>query len=215
MPKYLSLVVDHQTNAVLTFPVSTATAVHVSSGILDTYTTSIPTDLKAVKNIVNQFDLVNDLLQLTYDKVDGQIQYLRLLPEHLQTEELKQKRQLAKLRAKYIYYQESYYRIYINRSVFAPNYTIVPYLLQELNDCDSQTNSYSDGIKEYSQILGITEKEAYDELMVLTESASIIKMRYFAWYMKNISEINKLFTEEDMQDYSKTVWEKIINEQVL
>jgi len=215
MLKHLNLVVDYHTNAILTFPVSTATAVHVSSGILDTYTTNIPTDLKAVKNIVNQFDLVNDLLQLSYDKVDGQIQYLRPLPEHLQTDELKQKRALAKLRAKYIYYQESYYRIYINRSVFAPNYTIIPYLLQELNDCDSINDSYSDGIKEYSEILGITEKEAYDELMILTESASIIKMRYFAWYMKNISEINKLFTEEDMQNYSKTVWENIINEQVL
>jgi hypothetical protein len=215
MLKHLNLVVDYHTNAILTFPVSTATAVHVSSGILDTYTTNIPTDLKAVKNIVNQFDLVNDLLQLSYDKVDGQIQYLRPLPEHLQTDELKQKRALAKLRAKYIYYQESYYRIYMNRSVFAPNYTIIPYLLQELNDCDSINDSYSDGIKEYSEILGITEKEAYDELMILTESASIIKMRYFAWYMKNISEINKLFTEEDMQNYSKTVWENIINEQVL
>ena len=101
------------------------------------------------------------------------------------------------------------------RSVVAPNHTIIPYLLQELNECDSSAGNYSDGIKEYSEILGVTEREAYDELRILVDGASLIKMRYFAWYTKHVSEINKLYNEEDMKNYSKTAWQSIINEQVL
>jgi hypothetical protein len=211
----LFVVVDYKTNAALTFPVNGATASNVSAGLLDTYYTSIPTDLAYVKTIVNKFNLTNDLLQFSYDKVDGQVEYLRPLPEHLITQELKDKKALAKLRAKYIYYQESYYRLYMNRSITVPNHTIIPFLLQELNECDSSSEVYSDGIKEYSEILGITAREAYDELMILTESASIIKMRYYAWYTKHVSELNKLHTEEAMKEYSQTAWESIINEQVL
>ena len=215
MAKALNLVVDYKTNAVLAFPPNPTIATNVSAGILDTYTTSIPTDLKSVSDTVKQYDLSNDLLQFTYNRVDGKVEYLRPLPEHLATQELMDKRALAKLRSKYIYYQDSYYRVYINKSIVVPNHTIVPYLLSELSECNSEEGTYSDGIKEYSAILGITEREAYDELKVLTDSASIIKMRYLAWYVKNVQEINKLFTDEDMNAYSKTAWQTIVNEQVL
>jgi hypothetical protein len=211
----LFVVVDYQTNAALAFPVNNATASYVSVGLIDTYSATIPTDLRYIKSMISKFDLSNDLLQLSYDKVDGEIQYLRPLPEHLITQELKDKKALAKLRAQYIYYQESYYRIYMSRSVIAPNHTIIPYLLQELNECDSSAGNYSDGIKEYSEILGISEREAYDELRMMADGASLMKMRYFAWYTKHVSEINKLYNEEDMKNYSKSAWQSIINEQVL
>jgi hypothetical protein len=216
MPKQLNLVVDYQTNAVLAFPVNTSTAVHVSAGILNTFNTTIPVELALVKNRISAFNLTTDLLQLTNEKDDeGNVKYLRHLPEHLVTEDIKSKRALAKLRSKYIYYQEVYYRKYLNRSIYTPNHTILPYLLHELDQCDSASETYSDGIKEYSQILGIPEKDAYDELTILTESAAIVKMRYFAWYIKNVSELNKLYTEEDMSEYSKSIWHNIIDEQEL
>ena len=60
-----------------------------------------------------------------------------------------------------------------------------------------------------------TKYQAYDEWRMMADGASLIKMRYFAWYTKHVSEINKLYNEEDMKNYSKNAWQSIINEQVL
>lgn len=212
MRRGLSLVVDHETRAILTECNTSAVATYVSEGIPNTFTTNIPTDLKNCREAVSKFDLRKDLVKLSYDVIDGKREYVCSLPSHLITEELKVKKQLAILRAKYISYQESFYRLYIDRAVVVPNVAIIPYLLQELNDCDSDSNTYTSGIREYAEILGITSREAYDELKLLTDNASTIYMRYFGWYKKNVNGINKLHTEDEMTEYSKTVWRNIVNE---
>lgn len=208
-----NLVIDHETRAILAECRSSSVAVLVSEGIQNTFATNIPSDLKYCNEAISKFDIKRQLVRLSYEQdSDGKIEYVCNLPDHLITDKLKEKKQLAVLREKYISYQESFYRLYILRAVCVPNVVILPHLLNELNACDPSSDTYSTGISEYSDILEISNKEAYDELKLLSDNASIIYMRYLAWHKKNVMQINKLYTEEEMKTFSKTAWRNIVNE---
>lgn len=214
----MHLVVDHETHAVLAIPKTESVAASVSAGILNTFTTNIPSELTLVKaRILKNVDLANDSLQLTYDRDENdKIIYLQKLPENLQTEEYARKRSLAKLRATYIYYQESYYRHYLARSIIAPSFRgMFPSICYEILNSNDEEGNYSAGLLEYAEILNLTPQEAFHELKLMTESSSIINMKYLAWYRKNVDAINTLHTEAEMREYSTSTWAKLLEASVL
>jgi hypothetical protein len=208
----LHVVVDYETNAILCIARTAATASYVSLGIQNTYSTDIPLDLKDIKQkIDDKFNIHKDQLCLSYDKDEnGKTKFLELLSDNLKTENLKNKCDLAKLRAKHIYYQESYYRVFLARIVIAPSENrLLSSLQYELINSDPNTSTYSPGLLEYAEILEQEPEFAYKDLKLLLDSASLVHMKYFAWYRRNVEEINKLHTEQEMTEYSRSVWEKL------
>jgi hypothetical protein len=209
----LSIVVDYDNYAVLCIARTPATAAYVSAGILNTYSTDIPTDLPAVwERIKKRCDIYKDPLQINRGKdEEGKTIYLQVLPEKLRTEEWKKKSELAKLRARHIYFQESYYRLYLTRCVVTPsNRGLMSTVYSELANSNDDEENYSVGIKEYAEILEITPKEAYDEIKLMADGLSITNMKYFAWYRKNVAKINTLHTEEEMTEFSVSQWAHLL-----
>ena len=209
----LNLVVDYENYAVLTIARTASTASYVSAGLLNTYSTNIPTDLAPIMNRIKQkCDISKDPLRVNREKDEnGKTIYLDILPENLQTEAWKVKSDLAKLRAKHIYYQEAYYRLYLSRGVVAPsNRGLMSTVYSELANSNDADEDYSVGILEYSEVLDITPREAFHELKLMADSVSIINMKYFAWYRKNVEVINTLHTEEEMTEFSASAWAQLL-----
>lgn len=209
----LNIVADHDTLAVLAVTRTLSTASYVTEGMFNTYATSIPTDLSLIRDrVYDRCDPLTDYIQLDYTRDEqGNIHYVKKMDESLITEEFLNRRKLATLRAKHIYYQETYYKHYLARvGVFPGNFGIGNSVDYSLDTCDVDSGFYSDGIVEYAEIMEMTPAEAYQELKVLMDSISIVKMKYFAWYRKNIQVINKMQTEEEMVEYSKGIWAKLL-----
>lgn len=213
----MHIVADHETFGILAVTRTQATASYVSEGILNSFATNVPTDLPLIKKrIYDRCDPVNDYVKLNYERGDdGNVIYICPLEENLITEEFIRKRKLARLRAQHIYYQESYYRLYLSRVAVFPGIglgTTVAWSLLNSNDDDGD---YSDGILEYAEIMELDPSQAYQELKLLMDSASIVNMKYFAWYRKNVQAINQMTTEEEMIEYSRGVWAKLIESSTL
>lgn len=205
----MSIVVDYETSAILAITRTQATASYVAEGIPNTFATNIPTDILQIKQrILERCDLRKDHIQLDYTRdEEGYVIYIKKLPTNLITDEYLRKCQLAKLRARHIYYQESFYRLFLSRvSIYPGNVGLGTTVAYNLLTSDPDAGLYSDGIAEYAEIMDMELPHAYQELKLLHESANITNMKYFAWYRKNIQAINQLHTEEEMTAYSKGVW---------
>ncbi len=207
----MSIVCDHKTRAVLAFPRSPAAAMWTTMGMLDTFFTTIPVDLPHVNLIVKKYNLVNDHLMCSPKAGE----HLIPLPENLITDAYLKQRNLARLRSKYIYYQQSHYNMYLSRAAILPDMTTSTYLLRELDKSDPSNNDFSYGLKQYAEILDLTPEEAYDELTIMTDSASAIRMRHFAWFVKNVNQLNKMTSEEEMSEFSKHCWNTMLNDSIL
>jgi hypothetical protein len=206
----LNVVADYSTNGILAYPRSASCAHYTSLGMVDTYNATIPVDLPHVKALLSVYTLGKDHLMVSRKKGT----YVEVMPEHMITEQFLERKKLAELRAKYIYFQEAYYRYFLVKSLFSPE-NLGGCVDSALFDSDPTISKYSDMIKDYSEILNITDKEAYDELKLLVNSSKAIKMRYFAYYRRNIAEINKLTTQKELEEYSANSWYNLINDAIL
>jgi hypothetical protein len=206
----LNVVADHATNGILAYPRSPACANYTSLGMLDTYAATIPVDLPHVKLILSNYTIGKDYLMVSRKKGT----YVEPMPDHMVTEEFLERKKLAELRAKYIYFQEAYYRYFLIKSVFAPE-NLGGVIDNALKNSDPTISKYSDPIKDYSEILNIKDEEAYDELKLLLDSTQAIRMRYFAYYRRNVDALNKLTTQKELEQYSANSWYKIINDAIL
>jgi len=210
--KGICLVVDYNTNAVLAHTDSASCATHVSMGLVNTYSTNIPIDLPWVNNSVKIYNLNTDDLRTNYSKGDdGKVLYLIPLADKLKTEEYYKRKKLATIRAKYIYAQEAHYRLFLNRVTCAPEQMMGLYATMnvELANSNDDSGMYSIGILEYAEVRNITPKEAYHELKIMTESTNTANMKYLGWYKTLVENINKMYDEDEINNYVKGVWVKL------
>jgi len=82
----------------------------------------------------------------------------------------------------------------------------------EVLGSNPETNSFSCGVIEYANTLGITPLEAYTELKVEYESAHSIKMRSYAVFKKYQALIREIKTSEDATQLISDITQKLIND---
>jgi hypothetical protein len=210
--KGICLVVDYNTNAILARTQSASCAAHVSLGLVNTYSTNIATDLPWINNAVAEYDFNKDHLRMNYSRdKNGKVHYVIPLAEKLKTPEYYERKRIATIRTKYIYAQEAHYRLFLNRVTCVPEQMMGLYssLSYELLISNDDNGIYSIGILEYAEVRNITPKEAYHELKIMTESTNTANMKYLGWYKTLVENINKMYDEDEINNYVKSVWAKL------
>jgi hypothetical protein len=158
---------------------------------------SLPWRAKELENI----DLKSNHLMINNGNIS-------ILPDHLVTEKFLANKEVAKLRALYINSLEVYLKIQLARVNIFNDENVVTYMQREVVASTPEVGVYSNGIHEYANISEISPESAYNELKLMLDSISLIKLRNMAWYRKYVSIINTLHTKEEM----KRAFYKIYNE---
>jgi hypothetical protein len=199
-------VFDAESRIILVFPESYTTAVCVSQGMLNTEPILIPTSLKKISNELKQYNLDTDVLKLT----PKQGHWVSLVPDHLITEQLMLRIEIARLRSEYIYVLEQQFKIQNARSMLHFDEHVASYLIVEINESEPMTNTYAKGIVEYANIQNISPAAAYEELKFMIESSGLIKIRNYAWFSEYVRKFNNLTTKEELQAEIKNSWQSLV-----
>jgi hypothetical protein len=85
-------------------------------------------------------------------------------------------------------------------------------LAHEVLNSDPITNTFTHGILEYADILGITPEQAYTELKLDYETIHSIKMRAYATIKKYQSLIREVNTQEQADALSAEMEQKLLKE---
>lgn len=236
--EYLFLVVDNDTNGILTNCVSASVANAVSSGLVNASTMIIKFSFIRNNHPVTRYQedvRLNYKLVKLYDmsKLDNKpagwggesnnFQYYQSsesnkpfdlidLDKEIITADWIKKRKIANLRSKYIRNLESTCERYLGRlKKFVSDEVFFQYLSSQLPLVNIEKNQYPNSIIEYAEIANLTPFSAYQELKMIYDSTGISHMRIHAVWNKYVDEINTFETEEDVQNIYQRIETELIH----
>lgn len=199
----LNCVIDISSKAILTFTKSYSCAVAVSQGMINTEPHVIPSSITKVGALVKQFNLSTDHLCSTPEA------WLKTLPKSLMTTEYTERRKLATTRATYIHSLEAHLDAVVQRGCVHFDETMMAHLMRAQSSCNPDADYYSYGIIEYANIQNITPKAAYQEITVVIETTSMIKIRAYAWMQLCIRKLNSTNDLTRLSKVWKECWEDV------
>jgi hypothetical protein len=205
---YLYLVVDRETNLVLTRCRNASTANAVSRGFLNSTVMVInrpdffhnekmkgyqKTDQVTFKLTIKNFSGISSLESNVGEKANTGTQYFNFIEETIIDQKWKNKRSLANKRSEIFSNIESKIERYLARySLFVGDSILYQHLSQEFNRCKIDEGYYSESIVEYSKILSMTASEAYHDLKMKYDSFCLTTIRYSAIWEKAILKVNSI-----------------------
>jgi hypothetical protein len=204
--QYLYLVVDRETNLVLTRCQNASTANAVSRGFLNS-TVMVINRPKCFHNdkmqvyhkdsqitfklITNNFSGISSLEANVGEKNNSSKYNFDLVEYDNSDQQWIDKRELANIRSNIFSTMESKIERYLARFYsFVGDNILYQYLSQEFNRCNPENDYYSESIIEYSKILLITPREAFNDLKMKYDSFCLTTVRYSAIWEKYITSIN-------------------------
>lgn len=188
------LVIDTDSNSVLYFAPSKLTANIVSRGLLNTMALEIPTAHPWREDVFKGIDKINDHIRLINKNGRPAVKFLEL---EKRTSAYIQKKELATLRGKYIYGLELFSMSNIIRVTDLLDESLLPFINQQLEKSNPETESFSPALQEYATLLGITPENAYYDLSMRAETAGLIRIRAQAIFEKYSTIINQSSEEAD------------------
>lgn len=199
----LYAIVDDETKIILSFPGSYSTAHYVTQGMLKTKAVMIPTSLQTVSESLKRYDLKNDVLKLDIKENS----WVSLVPPHLISKTIIQKRNICRLRSSYIYsLEQRFLKISGIRSIIHFDEHVTPFLLSEIKRSNPETDEYSDGIVDYANIQSISPAAAYREIKMMLESSGLMKIRNQAWFHVFVNKFNSLTNKKQFDDEMDKAW---------
>jgi hypothetical protein len=206
--QYLYLVVDRETNLILTRCQNASIANAVSRGFLNStvmvinrpdffhnekmkeyYKNNQITFKLTIKNFSGTYSLESNV----GEKSNAGTQYFNFIEESIIDQEWKNKRLLANTRSEIFSNIESKIERYLARySLFVGDSILYQHLSQEFNRCNIDEGYYSESIVEYSKILSMTANEAYSDLKMKYDSFCLTTVRYSAIWEKTILKVNSI-----------------------
>jgi hypothetical protein len=206
--QYLYLVVDRETNLILTRCQNASIANAVSRGFLNSTVMVInrpdffhnekmkeyhKTNQTTFKLTIKNFSGISSLESNVGEKSNIGTQYFNFIEEPIIDQEWKNKRLLANTRSEIFSNIESKIERYLARySLFVGDSILYQHLSQEFNRCKIDEGYYSESIVEYSKILSMTANEAYDDLKMKYDSFCLTTVRYSAIWEKTILKVNSI-----------------------
>jgi hypothetical protein len=203
---YLYLVVDRETNRILTRCLNASTANAVSRGFLNSaimvinrpdffYDEKMKEYHKnneiTFKLTIKHFSGVASLESNAGEKTTIGNEHFNFIEDTSVDYDWNNKRLLANTRSEIFSNIESKIERYLARySSFVGNSILDQHLSQEFNKCNVDENYYSEAIIEYSKILSMAPREAFIDLKMKYDSFCTIIIRYAAIWEKNILKIN-------------------------
>jgi hypothetical protein len=206
--QYLYLVVDRETNRILTRCRNASTANAVSRGFLNSTVMVINrpdffhndrmkiyhknSEITFILTIKNSSG-VPSLESNVGEKTTIGNEYFNFIENTDTDQEWNNKRSLANTRSEIFSNIEAKIERYLARySSFVGDSILYQHLSQEFDKCKIDEDYYSESIIEYSKILSMSPYEAFNDLKMKYDSISIITMRYSAIWEKNILAINSI-----------------------
>lgn len=186
------LVADMETGLVLTRVSSASCASAVTSGLLNTMSLSLPTQLSHRRHEWDACNFNRDLYQILKGVVTP-------FPEDLIREDLLKRREISKIRGAYIYSLEIYCQQALTRIANYMPTDLYPFIQNELRICDHEHGIYTQAIEEYAALQEIEPSVAFMELQLQLQSSGIVKFRNYALYEKYIIKMNSCETREELE----------------
>jgi hypothetical protein len=204
--QYLYLVVDRETNLILTRCQNASTANAVSRGFLNSTVMVInrhdffhnekmkqyhKTSQTTFKLTIKNFSGISSLESNVGEKTHTGTYYFNLVEESIENEKWNNNRSLANNRSEIFSNIEAKIERYLARySLFVGDSILYQHLSQEFDRCKIADGYYSESIVEYSKILSMTASEAYNDLKMKYDSFCLTTIRYSAIWEKAILKIN-------------------------
>ncbi len=222
--QYLFLVVDQETFGVVTRCPTISIANAVSKGMLNTspmvifypyvgiaggintYRENLSTNYQVIRRgskIVNTGFISSEcnVAKIVEETPSKRFFDLIDLPKELVTNEWIEKRKLGNARADALMVLEQRCERYLSRvKHFIGDEIFLNFLSKELIQCNPSTNSYTPSLIEWADINNKLPCDAYQELTMYYESASISVMRIHALWTKYSEIINSTTNQAEMDD---------------
>jgi len=212
--QYLYLVVDRETNLVLTRCQNASTANAVSRGFLNSTIMVInrpdffnndkmqkyrDNNQITFKLTTNDFSGISSLEANVGEKVANSNYNFNFIEQTVVEQSWTDKRKLANARSKIFSIIEAKIERYLARyTLFVGDSILYQYLAQEFSKCDVKNNCYSESILEYSNIMSMLPSEAFNDLKMKYDSFCLTSVRYAAIWEKTVIAINAMKTYSDI-----------------
>lgn len=203
---YLYLVVDRETNFVLTRCANASIANAVSRGFANSSIMVIVNNSwfndDRIKNYsneetitfkltINNFSGIASLESNIGEKKESNY-YFDLEEVSIMDEDWIKNRKIANIRSYIFSVIESKIERYLARHIsFVGEETLYSFISENLQKCNPTKNYYTEPLLEYSEILSIDPKEAYYDLKMKYESYNCMLLRYSAIWEKLIERVNE------------------------
>lgn len=212
--QYLYLVVDRETNLILTRCQNASTANAVSRGFLNSTIMVInrpdffnndkmqkyhDNSQITFKLTTNDFSGISSLEANVGEKVANSNYNFNFIEQTIVEQSWTDKRKLANARSKIFSIIEAKIERYLARyTLFVGDSVLYQYLSQEFGKCDVKNNCYSESILEYSNIMSMLPSEAFNDLKMKYDSFCLTSVRYAAIWEKTVIAINAMKTYSDI-----------------
>jgi len=212
--QYLYLVVDRETNLILTRCQNASTANAVSRGFLNSTIMVInrpdffnndkmqkyhDNSQITFKLTTNDFSGISSLEANVGEKVANSNYNFNFIEQTIVEQSWTDKRKLANVRSKIFSIIEAKIERYLARyTLFVGDSVLYQYLAQEFGKCDVKNNCYSESILEYSNIMSMLPSEAFNDLKMKYDSFCLTSVRYAAIWEKAVIAINTMKTYSDI-----------------
>lgn len=158
----------------------------------------IPTQIR----FVNEMFLEHDFNDKT--KIYNSYRFLRNevveIAEHQKTPELHALRNDVLLRIAFMSYLEA---LCLDETTVVVDYKgfdlLSPWLIDQLNKCDTENNIYTDSIRDLAAYHGISENNYYQELRMTVDSVGVTMLKNYAIWMKYSELLCKTPADRDSQ----------------
>lgn len=212
--QYLYLVVDRETNLILTRCQNASTANAVCRGFLNSTIMVINrpdffnndkmqkyhNDSQITfKLTTNDFTGISSLEANVGEKVANSNNRYDFIEQIKLDQIWLDKRNLANIRSKIFSIIEAKIERYLARyTLYVGDSVLYQYLAQEFGKCDVKNNCYSESILEYSNIMSMSPSEAFNDLKMKYDSFCLTSIRYAAIWEKTVIAINTMKTYSDI-----------------
>jgi hypothetical protein len=206
--QYLYLVVDRETNLILTRCQNASTANAVSRGFLNSTIMVInrpdffyndkmqkyhDNSQITFKLTTSDFSGISSLEANVGEKITNSNYNFNFIEQSNLDQIWIDKRTLANTRSKIFSTIEAKIERYLARyTLFVGDGILYQYLAQEFDRCEVKDNYYSESILEYSKILSMSPNEAFNDLKMKYDSFCLTSVRYAAIWEKTIIAINSM-----------------------
>jgi hypothetical protein len=221
--QYLYLVVDRETNLILTRCQNASTANAVSRGFLNSSIMVIYYPFSNIKSGINGY---SENKNVTYKLVrkfnmpvgSGVESNIGEQVDHINSNRLFdivevsdvsdawiENRYIANLRSRAFSFLEMTLERHLSRfKQFVSDEMLYSYLAKELAQCNPEQNSYTPAILNYSEIVELPPQAVYYDLSMKYDSFNLTVLRFSAIWEKYIPKVNTIATESE--------FDKILNQ---
>jgi hypothetical protein len=214
--QYLYLVVDRETNLILTRCQNASIANAVSRGFLNSSIMVIYYPFLNIKGGINEYSENKNISYKLIRKysmpvgsgvesnIGEQVEYINSnrLFDIIEVSDVStdwmNSRQTANLRSKtFSHFEIAIERHLVRFKQFVADEILYQYLAKELTLCDPDTDTYTTAILNYSEIVELDPRAAYYDLTMKYDSFNLTVLRFSAIWEKYISKVNMINDQQE------------------